>query len=155
MRNLILISVLYYIGIFFSTLLYAQTYPDISTRSLVDTVGYAHLDWQMDSIMTRISRFNHDDLFKSAQAPGTAWKTAICPHDDYTYAGWIYKSVLRNIHAKTIIIFGVAHKAKTFNLENQLVFDNYQYWYGPYGPVKISAFRDEIIQQLPDRESYR
>jgi len=142
--------VLLFLGILLSSSLPAETNPEISTRGLADTVGFAHLDWQMDSLVARINRLNRVDLNHSEQAPGTVWKTAICPHDDYTYAGWLYQAVLRNITAKTIIIFGAAHKARSFNLENQLVFDSYGSWHGPYGPVKVSALRDKIISQLPE-----
>jgi AmmeMemoRadiSam system protein B len=119
-------------------------------RGLADTVGFARWDWQMDSIMARIGSMNHDDLNRSEQAPGTIWKTAICPHDDYTYAGWLYPAVLKNVVARTVIIFGVAHKARSFNLENQLVFDSFKSWAGPYGPVKVSALRDKIMARLPE-----
>ena len=61
----------------------------------------------------------------------------------------MYPAVLRNITAKTIIFFGVAHRAKSFNLENQLVFDSFETWHGPYGPVKVSPLREKIISQLP------
>ena len=79
----------------------------------------------------------------------TIWKTVITPHDDYTYCGYMYPLALENIKAKTIILFGVAHKAKKFNLENQLIFDSYSHWQGLYGNVKVSSLREEIISQLP------
>ena len=60
----------------------------------------------------------------------------------------MYPAVLKNIQAGTIIIFGVAHKAGSFNLENQLVFDSFSAWHGPYGEVKVSSLRDEMISQL-------
>ena len=129
--------------------LQVQSNPEVFTRGLADTVGFAHLDWQMDSVMSRIRALSHDDLIRTQQASGTVWRAAICPHDDYTYTGWLYPAVLRNIKAHTVIIFGVAHKASQFNLESQLVFDSYRSWQGPYGPVQVSALRDEIIGQLP------
>lgn len=122
---------------------------EIAMRGLADTVGFAHLKGQMDSVMARIQVLNHDDLSATQQAVGTAWRTAICPHDDYTYAGWLYPAVLRNIVAGRVIIFGVAHQASRFHLENRLIFDNYPYWHGPYGPVKVSSLREELIPQMP------
>ena len=81
-------------------------------RPLADTVGFAHLDWQMDSVMERIER-------STKQYPQTANfhyegipRVIISPHDDYSYVGSLYPAALKNIRAKTIIIFGVAHKAK-------------------------------------------
>ena len=143
------ISILLLLLIVLNGLLQSQSYHETSMRGLADTVGYAHLNWQMDSVMARINALNQDDLIRTEQPLGTVWKTAICPHDDYTYAGWMYPAVLRNITAKTIIFFGVAHRAKSFNLENQLVFDSFETWHGPYGPVKVSPLREKIISQLP------
>jgi MEMO1 family protein len=121
----------------------------LNIRGLADTVGFAHLGWQMDSVIARINYLFSDSLVKAAQPAGTIWKTAICPHDDYTYVGWLYSAVLKNIKAKTVIIFGVAHKAKTFNLADRLIFDSFDLWQGPYGPVKVSPFRKKLIEQIP------
>ena len=137
-------------GILLSCSERAQTNPETSTRSLADTVGFARYAWQMDSVMARIHSLNRADLMRTQQPPGTVWKTAICPHDDYTYAGWLYQVVLRNITAKTVVIFGVAHRARSFDLENLLVFDGYKSWHGPYGPVTVSALGEEIIDRLPE-----
>ena len=148
MRKFVLV-ILFFAGLMVSGSQQGQSDTEILTRGLADTVGFAHLDWQMDSVMSRIQVLNHDDLIRSQQPAGTVWRTAICPHDDYTYAGWLYPAVLKNIKAGTVIIFGVAHKASLFNLENLLVFDSFKSWHGPYGAVKVSSLRDEIISQLP------
>ncbi len=132
-----------------SSALPARTDAEPSARALVDTVGFAHRAWQMDSVMARIKALNHDDLARTQQPAGTAWRAAICPHDDYTYASWLYPAVLRNIKAKTVIIFGVAHKAWRYNLENQLIFDSFSSWRGPYGNVNVSPLRDAILKGLP------
>jgi len=85
MRIFVLV-ILFLGGVLSSSSLQGQPDTEILTRGLVDTVGFAHLDWQMDSVMARIRMFNHDDLIRSQQAAGTVWRTAICPHDDYTYS---------------------------------------------------------------------
>lgn len=122
-------------------------------RKITDTVGFAHLSWQMDSVMERIHRFQENKLEKAYKRGNvteeTLWKVAICPHDDYTYVGYLYPLTLYNVQAKTVLLFGVCHKAKQFGLENKLVFDSYQYWKGPYGNVKVSSLRDEILSELP------
>ena len=117
-------------------------------RNVVDTVGFAHLGWQTDSVMNRINRTYSTELSKVKVNPNTAWRLAICPHDDYTYVGWQYPALLRNIKAKTIIIFGVAHKARQLNISDKIVFDSYSSWQGPYGKIKVSPFRDEIRRTL-------
>jgi AmmeMemoRadiSam system protein B len=73
----------------------------------------------------------------------------VCPHDDYYYAGRLYSLLIPHIRAKTVVLFGVFHKAKVFGLQDKLVFDSYDTWRGPYGPVKVSPLREEIIKLLP------
>ena len=110
-------------------------------REVVDTIGFAQYDWQMDSIMNRLT---------IPDAQRKTWRVAISPHDDYAYVGSLYPKVLNGIQAKTVILFGVAHKARNYNLENQIVFDSFDAWSAPYGNVKISGLRNEIISKLPD-----
>ena len=123
----------------------------ITIRPMADTVGFAQYDWQMDSIMKRINRFQGDLLSSTRNDVNLdmCWKAAICPHDDYSYVGFLYPAVLKDIKAKTILLFGVAHKARLMKLENQIIFDSYDYWKAPYGPVKVSHLREEIIALLP------
>lgn len=125
-----------------------------SVRGLADTVGFAHLDWQMDSIVNRIQRLQPDLLINARRAGSLekdeAWKVVISPHDDYSYVGYLYPAVLENIKAKTIILFGVAHQARKLGLENQIIFDSFDYWHGPYGNIKISSLRETIANALPD-----
>ncbi|MEW6470583.1 MAG: AmmeMemoRadiSam system protein B, partial [Bacteroidota bacterium] len=90
--------------------LHSQT---VKLRGFADTVGFAHKKWQMDSVMKRIERQYGsylDYAWKRSNLSGKdEWKMVICPHDDYTYASYMYPLVLKNVKAKTIIIFGVAH----------------------------------------------
>ncbi|NOX48374.1 MAG: AmmeMemoRadiSam system protein B [Chlorobi bacterium] len=126
---------------------------EITVRQIVDTVGFAQYNWQLDSIMARIER-EQGKILKEKLAYSSigeqGWRVAISPHDDYAYVGYMYPAVLKNIKAKTIILIGVAHKAKKLNLENQIIFDSYDYWKEPYGNVKVSGIRDEIIKNLPE-----
>jgi len=120
---------------------HASNKGDLYVREIVDTIGFAQYDWQMDSIFTRM-----DYSVPSEQT----WRLAISPHDDYAYVGDLYPRILNGIKAKTVILFGVAHKAKDFNLEDQIIFDSYDYWKAPYGKVKISEIRNQLIHSLPD-----
>jgi AmmeMemoRadiSam system protein B len=43
----------------------------------------------------------------------------------------------------------VFHKVRLFEVQDKLVFDSYQTWHGPYGPVSVSPLRDAILQRLP------
>jgi MEMO1 family protein len=121
-------------------------------RGFADTIGFAHFSWQMDTVMQRIRRHQRLNL-NEALLKTEDWKTVICPHDDYTYTGYLYPAALAGIKARTVIVFGVAHKAKQLKLENKIIFDSYSHWKAPYGNVVVSRLRDSIIKNLPD-ETY-
>ena len=80
-------------------------------RGLADTVGFAHLDRQMDEVMKRIKARDGaapERIFREkAVSAGDRWRMAIAPHDDYAYVGSLYPLVLANIKACTVIVFGV------------------------------------------------
>jgi MEMO1 family protein len=118
-------------------------------RDPVDTIGFAQYGWQMDSLMIRIGRAGE---FQSTGLPripdSVAFRLAICPHDDYTYAAPLYAGVLKHIKAPLVILFGVAHKARALGIDNHLVFESYSSWKEPFGNVPVSRMRDEIIREL-------
>jgi len=91
-------------------------------------------------------------LAKKKISKKSIWKMAICPHDDYAYAGWMYPMALQNIKAPVVILLGVAHKARQFGIEGKMVFDSHDSWQAPYGTVRISGLRDKITNQLPKSE---
>ena len=132
------------IFIFILTIFYFNTTFSQETRirKPIDTIGFASKPGQMDMFMSRVMNFS----LSEADAP---YKTVISPHDDYAYVGYVYPELLSNIRANTIILFGVCHKAKLFNLENKIIFDTYTHWQMPYGNVKISSLREDIIANLP------
>jgi len=117
----------------------SSPFGEIKVRQLVDTVGFAHYSWQMDSIMARIIRSGWK---ASVSEP---WKLAICPHDDYTYTGSLYPEVLQNVKAPNVILIGVAHRAALLEIEDSLVFGTHSHWKGPWGDVRVSDARDELF----------
>lgn len=125
-------------------------------RRAVDSIGFAIHSWQMDSVMARINRQFGPQidqmLAKQKITKKSRWKMSVCPHDDYAYAGWMYPMALRNIKAPTVILLGVAHKARKFGIEGTMVFDSHQAWQVPYGPVRVSGLREKIMNQLPRGE---
>ena len=131
----------------------AQEDTAIRLRGLADTVGFAHTKEQIETLIQRIDQNQGARLEgirkRNDISPGDAWRLAIAPHDDYSYAGYMYPLVLKNVQAKTVIIFGVAHKAKEFKVDNQLVFDHFTHWRGPYGNIKVSSMREDIMKELP------
>jgi AmmeMemoRadiSam system protein B len=134
------------------------TQAAIKRRGLADTVGFAHLDRQMDALMQRIDRQDAATLARALRDKGISaadhWRMAIAPHDDYAYVGYLYPLVLANIKAGTVIVFGVAHKARQLELEDQLIFDSFTHWRGPYRDIAVSPLRERIMSKLPEG-SYR
>jgi len=128
--------------------------PALRRRGLADTVGFAHLARQIDAVVKRIEAQDGAMLERTLEdrgvTPSDGWRMAIAPHDDYAYAGYMYPLVLRNISAPVVIIFGVAHKARQLGLENQLIFDSFTHWHGPYGDIVVSPLRDRITAQLSE-----
>jgi len=129
------------------------TEKESSIRVAVDTVGFAHTSRQMDSVMARINRSSGQErqniFYLNRIDSSKNWRLVICPHDDYSYAGEMYPYVLENLRTPLVILFGVAHKARQFNIEDQIVFDSFTHWQGPYGPISVSALREEIMAELP------
>jgi AmmeMemoRadiSam system protein B len=126
----------------------------VKRRGLADPVGFAHLEHQIEAVVRRIAAQDGARLERTLRekgvAPGDRWRMAIAPHDDYAYAGYLYPLTLRNVAARVVIVFGVAHKARQLGLEDQLVFDSFTHWRGPYGDIAVSELRERIIEALPD-----
>ena len=121
------------------------------TRMPVDTVGFAQYAWQMDSIMTRMERFfMYEELHPCKDITDDPAKLAISPHDDYTYVGALYPAVISQIRSPLVILLGVAHRAADFGLEDKIIFDNHEYWRGPYGNAPVSKMRESIIERLEE-----
>jgi AmmeMemoRadiSam system protein B len=140
---------------------FPQSYPGVPTvkrRGVADPIGFAHRERQIEAIVQRIAAQDGATLERILEdnrvAPGDRWRMAIAPHDDYAYAGFMYPLVLRNVAASVVIILGVAHKARQLGLEDQLVFDSFTHWPGPYGDIAVSPLREMIISRLP-AGSYR
>ena len=127
--------------------------PQGGLRGLADTTGFASTAKQMDAVAPacrEMEKARLAALDRSLGArPDEAWAAAVCPHDDYVYAGPAYADALRHIRAGTVILFGVCHRAKAFGLKDKLVFDSFKQWRGPYGPVAVSPVREDLIRLLP------
>jgi MEMO1 family protein len=134
-----------------SILLFHTAFPQqLKIRNQIDKEGYASNIIQMDSLISRINQEKFSQTYPAGTEKkvfeNTIFRVAICPHDDYTYAGRMYTKALKNIKAKIVIIFGVAHKVK---IKDKLIFEDFDQWKSAYGNVKISPIREQIIQGLP------
>lgn len=116
------------------------------TRHIEDTLGFAQYPWQLDSIISRM-----DDSDKLAVS--TTYKAAISPHDDYGYIGGLYYKTLSGIKAHTIVLVGVAHRARNFELQDKIIFGSFDAWDAPQGPIKVSPLRNQLLKNL-NQETY-
>jgi AmmeMemoRadiSam system protein B len=120
-------------------------------RQPVDTVGFAQNKWQVDSLLSRIERLQHDSLVSASDrlAGSVSLRVAISPHDDYSYVGYLYPALLQYVKSNVVILFGVGHKAKNFGLENRIVFGSYNAWKSPAGMIRVSQLQESLIKKLP------
>ncbi|MBI5536535.1 MAG: AmmeMemoRadiSam system protein B [Deltaproteobacteria bacterium] len=116
-------------------------------RGQQDTIGYASRADQMAKVWEASASPPRPDRLGEAPSAGIAG--AIAPHDDYVYAGRLYREVLPLITAPTVVIVGVFHKYRRFDIRNQLVFDSYSAWRTPDGDGKVSPLREEILGKMP------
>ncbi|EAR12662.1 hypothetical protein PI23P_08550 [Polaribacter irgensii 23-P] len=114
-------------------------------RPVHDTIGFAQYDWQLDTIYNR--------LHLKDTPNSKTWKTVISPHDDYKYAGKLYHTSLTGINAKTVILIGVAHKARNYKLQDKIIFGSFTHWKTPYGKLKVSDLNTKIQEKL-SKESF-
>jgi AmmeMemoRadiSam system protein B len=131
--------------------------PHDDQRGQMDVVGFVTTSAQMNDVLAQDKKLAAPQKRLLEERYGwndqTSFSAAVCPHDDYYYAGRLYTLLIPHIHAKRVILFGVFHKARIFKCKNVLVFDKYKTWHGPYGPVRVSPLREEIIKRLP-KEDY-
>jgi AmmeMemoRadiSam system protein B len=104
-------------------------------RGLKDGVGFARTPEQMAAVVAASSG---EPAWPLGPVPDAPWIGAICPHDDFLYAGRSYRRALAGITAKTVIVVGTFHAWRKFE-HGYGVFDTYETWFAPDGPVRVST----------------
>ena len=123
-------------------------------RALKDTVGFSFNKEQIQAVIELSEKLEQLALEKNRKKfQNTKWIAGICPHDDHLLAGRVYVHLFQNMNAKRYVIFGVAHKAANWGVQDSLIFDSFDYWQAPYAHVKVTELREEIINLLP-KEDY-
>ena len=116
-------------------------------RGQQDAIGFASRADQMARVWDWSAQPPRPEAFVPRPAPGVLG--AICPHDDYLFAGRVYRQVLPLVTARTVVLVGVFHKYRRFGARNALVFDPYRAWRSPDGEIRVSPLRQELLAQLP------
>ena len=129
------------------------TAPKPRVRAQKDTVGYATRPAQVKALVKLVDSLEAPRYALNAEVFPLMKKDiligAICPHDDYLYAGRGYVHVMREVKAPRVILFGVSHTARRRGIQGKLIFDDFTAWQSAYGPCPVSSVREEIIAALP------
>ena len=122
-------------------------------RMQKDTVGYATKPDQVEALVRLVDSLEAGHYVSNAAAFPLMAKGpmigAICPHDDYLYAGRGYVHVMREVRAPRVILFGVSHTARRRGIQDKLIFDDFSAWKSAYGNCPVSPMREEIVAALP------
>jgi len=122
-------------------------------RGQLDAVGFASTAEQMQKTWDLSAEGPAPDRLGPAPAPGVL--AALSPHDDYLYAGRVYRSVLPLVTAKTVIVVGVFHQYRKYRVRDRIVFDPYETWRTPDGPVPVSGLREALVAAMPQADASR
>ena len=118
-------------------------------RGQRDSVGFASTARQMARVWELSATPPVPDSLGPLPPPGVV--AVVCPHDDYLYAGRVYRRVLPLVTARTVVLLGVFHKHRRFDARDRLVLDGYRAWRTPDGPARVSVLREALIGHLlPD-----
>lgn len=117
-----------------------------TSRGQKDGVGYARTDEQMTEAWN-LSESGPSPLCFNEEVTGGAL-AVIAPHDDYIYAGRVYRAIVPALKAKTVVIIAPFHRWRDFGVRGKLVFDSYKTWRTPDGEVPVSKLRGTMIAGL-------
>lgn len=119
-------------------------------RGRIDSLGYALHAEQMAKVWELSATPPEPEALSPSPAPGVA--AVICPHDDFAFAGRVYRRVLPLITAKTVVLIGVFHRYRMFHEHDHIVFDTYRAWSAPDGDVPVSPLREALLERLPQED---
>lgn len=118
----------------------------LALRGQKDAVGFASQPGQMAKVFELSQSSQGIEEWGPFPVAGTV--AALCPHDDYIYAGPVYRRVLPGVSARTVVLIGVFHAYRAFGVRGKLVFEPYTAWRTPEGPLLISSLREDLLTAL-------
>ena len=123
-------------------------------RGQRDAVGFVVTAEQAEDVVSQALRLEAATLREQDRRLGmdgdSGFLGGVCPHDDHLYASRVYVPLTERITAPRVVLIGVFHRARLWELENRLVFDAFEAWHGPWGPVAVDPLRGELLQALPE-----
>jgi len=122
-------------------------------RGQLDAVGFVVTAEQAEDVLTRALEAEREGLAADRKklhlTPEEGVPAVVCPHDDHLYAARVYVHATELIRAPRVIMIGVFHKARLWDLSDRLVFDSFEAWHAPWGPVRIDPLREELLERMP------
>lgn len=117
-------------------------------REPVDKIGFSTKEEEVLNLIKANKNFNFYYKFKEKKEKPLG---VICPHDDHLYASPLYIESLKEINSKNVILFGVAHRAKKWGIEEKLIFEDFDGFKTPKGYLEINkSLRDFILKNLKE-----
>lgn len=122
-------------------------------RPQKDTIGYATNPAQVDALVRIVDSLEAERYAANERAIGPIGRTpaigAVCPHDDYLYAGRGYVHAMRLLDAPRIVLFGVSHTARRRGIQGKIVFETFDAWRVGGRECPVSPLRNELLSALP------
>jgi len=123
-------------------------------RGQLDVVGFVVEADEAEEVVRVAVELEKDALAaqdaRLGMGAGDGFLGGVCPHDDHLYSGRVSVHLTERITAPRVILVGVFHKARLWNLSDRLVLDSFRAWHGPWGPVAVDPLREELLERLGD-----
>jgi AmmeMemoRadiSam system protein B len=119
-------------------------------RGRIDSTSYTIRPEQMARVWELATAPPGPDSFGTAPAPGVAG--ILCPHDEFDFAGRVYRRVIPLVTARTVIVIGVFHRYYKFDERDRWIFDTYRAWSATDGRVPVSSLREALLKRMPRRD---
>ena len=109
---------------------------------------------QRDTVGFVVTASQAEDVLRSALAreapvrPNEGAVAVVAPHDDHLYAAGVAVHATEQVRAPVVLLVGVFHAAREWDLEGKLVFDAFTAWHGPWGPVEVDGLREGLLGHL-------
>ncbi|MBK8233337.1 MAG: AmmeMemoRadiSam system protein B [Candidatus Eisenbacteria bacterium] len=125
-------------------------------RGQRDTIGFAVDAMQMAACVDAASAPPRPIPLAGGASGGESGPVlgAICPHDDYLYAGRVYRDVLAHVRAPLVVIIGVFHSYRRLGVRGRVGFEAYRSWRSPDGPIEVSALREAWRARLRPEDHF-
>jgi AmmeMemoRadiSam system protein B len=126
-------------------------------RGQRDTVGFVVTAEQAEDVVSKALALEAETLAEQdrrlGMQSGAGFLGGVCPHDDHLYAARVYVPLTARITAPRVVLVGVFHRARLWDLDNRIVFDSFEAWHGPWGPLRVDPLREELLAALPPEDA--